>query len=466
MSRHGWWSRKHRRATRCGEREPRCRRPRSLFGRLMLIWLLGLAVVLAVSSWLYLGERGRAVRDMMFEHMALDVISVVALMDSLPPAQRPGWLKRLERPRYRFLLAPLPEGKPLGEEFDHPAWIRLRDGLAGRSLAMRAALGRDRHHPTLYLGTRLADGSPFLVEATTPLPPTPPARTLAAMGALFGGIVLLSLLAVRVATGPLGRLAQAAEALGEDLDRPPLAEEGPLEVRRAATAFNRMQTRLRGLFAERTRILAAVSHDLQTPITRLRLRAELMADEALRDRMLADLAAMQALVAEGLAYAGSTAAPKEEAILTDLDALAASVVADYTDAGRPVRLSGGCGCPVRTKPQTLRRLLGNLVDNALKFGGTAEVVLDMTDSFPAIAVRDSGPGIPEEELDKVFEPFYRLESSRNRETGGTGLGLAIARQLANGLGAELCLRNATEGGLEARVVLGAGTADSPPAVRG
>lgn len=449
---------RHWRGRRCDEREPRCRHPRSLFGRLTLIWLLGLAVVLAVSSWIYLGERGRAARNTMFEHLALDVVTVVALMDSLPPTERATMLKRLERSHYRFVLAPLPEGKPLGEDFAHPAWLRLREGLAGRPLEMRAALAGDQlhhRHPTLYLGTRLADGSPFLVEAMAPLPITPPARTLAAMAALVVGVILVTLLAVRVATRPLSRLAQAAEALGEDLERPPLAEEGPVEVRRAAVAFNWMQTRLRGLFAERTRILAAVSHDLQTPITRLRLRAELMDDEALRDKMLADLSSMQALVEEGLAYAGSTAAPKEAVILADLDALAASVVADYTDAGRAVSLIGRSGRAVRTRPQTLRRLLGNLVDNALKFGASAELVLDVAEALPVIAVRDHGPGIPETEMDKVFEPFYRLESSRNRETGGTGLGLAIARQLADALGAELTLRNLAQGGLEARVVLGA-----------
>lgn len=449
----------------CGEREARCRHPRSLFGRLTLIWLLGLAVVLTVSSWIYLGERGRAARNTMFEHMAQDVVTVVALMDSLPVGERAAALQRLERSHYRFVLAPLPEGKPLGEDFAHPAWIRLREGLTGRPLEMRAALAADlrphrlHRHPTLYLGTRLADGSPFLVEAMAPLPTTPPARTLAAMAALVGGVILVTLLAVRIATRPLSRLAQAAEALGEDLERPPLAEEGPVEVRRAAVAFNWMQTRLRGLFAERTRILAAISHDLQTPLTRLRLRAELMDDESLRDKMLADLSAMQALVEEGLAYAGSSAAPQEAAILTDLDALAASLVADYTDAGQPVSLLGLSGRRVRTRPRTLRRLLGNLVDNALKFGGSAELVLESADGLPAIAVRDRGPGIPEAELDKVFEPFYRLESSRNRETGGTGLGLAIARQLARALDAELILRNLAEGGLEARVTLRA----DPPA---
>jgi protein-histidine pros-kinase len=454
------------RSRRAEENEPRCRHPRSLFGRLTLIWLLGLAVVLAVSSWIYLGERGRAARNTMFEHMALDVVTVVALMDSLPPAERQPALKRLERSHYRFVLAPLPEGKPLGEDFAHPAWLSLREGLTGRPMEMRAALAGDHRHPALYLGTRLADGSPFLVEAMAPVPTTPPARTLAAMAALVIGVILVTLLAVRIATRPLSRLAEAAEGLGEDLERPPLAEEGPVEVRRAAVAFNWMQTRLRGLFAERTRILAAVSHDLQTPITRLRLRAELMDDAALRDKMLGDLSAMQALVEEGLAYAGSTAAPREAAILTDLDALAASLVADYTDAGQPVSLTGSNGRPLLTRPHTLRRLLGNLVDNALKFGGSAELRLELSGNAPVIVVRDSGPGIPEAELDKVFDPFYRVESSRNRDTGGTGLGLAIARQLADALSAELSLRNLAQGGLEARLSFAAESPVSPASALG
>ncbi len=162
---------------------------------------------------------------------------------------------------------------------------------------------------------------------------------------------------------------------------------------------------------------------------------------------------MQALVEEGLAYAGSSAAPKEAPKVVDLDALAASLVADYADAGRPVSLAGTYGRPVGTRPHTLRRLLGNLVDNALKFGGSAAVAIEACGDAAVITVGDRGPGIPEAELEKVFEPFYRLESSRNRDTGGTGLGLAIARQLATALGASLSLRNRPEGGLEARLAL-------------
>ncbi len=431
----------------------RCRRPHSLAGRLLVIWLLGLAVVLGVSAWLYQGERGRAARNAHFDQIALDVATVVALMDRTPPAERAEVLGRLERPHYRFSLAGLPAGHEFREEPDHPAWHRLRSALEGRALDLRAAFAGSPRRPYLYLGTRLADGTPFLVEATPPIPGPPPGRILAAMAALLAGVVLLTLIAVRIATRPLTRLSEAALRLGDDLDRPPLAEDGPREVRNAAAAFNAMQARLRGLFAERTRILAAVSHDLQTPITRMRLRAELMDDDALRERMLEDLVSMQALVEEGLAYAGNVAAPPEETVPTDIDALLASLVADYADAGRAVALAGRVGEARPTRPRTLRRLLGNLVDNALKFGGNAEISVARDSSGTVITVADRGPGIPNAELEKVFEPFYRVEGSRSRETGGTGLGLAIARQLAERLGAALTLENREGGGLEARIVL-------------
>lgn len=430
----------------------RCRRPHGLFGRLMLIWLVGLAVVLAVSFALFSGERSRFQRSALIEHMAADVVTVVSFMDRLAPEERAVWLPRLRRSGYSFRLEPLPHGHAFTDEWDSPAWTLLREGLPGRPVELRGSMRRGREHgPALYLGTRLADGTPFLVEARPPRPQGLAGRLLAALAALVVGVAVLSWVAVRMATRPLTRLARAADALGEDLDRPPLAEEGPAEVRRAAAAFNRMQTRIRGLFDERTRILAAITHDLQTPITRLRLRSEMLDDESTRERMLSDLADMEALVREGLAYAGSGAAPKEEARPTDLAALLASLTADYTDAGRAVSLSAAFDGAWVTRPATLRRLMGNLVDNALKFGTRAAIELARAGEAPVITVRDDGPGIPEAELEKVFEPFYRVESSRSRETGGTGLGLAIARQLATALGADLALRNHPEGGLEARL---------------
>lgn len=430
-------------------------RPRSLFGRLMLIWLIGTSIVLAASLALFFGERGRTTRSHVFEQIAADIVTVVWLLDAQPAAERPATLARLQaqRPRYHFALAPLPPGRAVDTEFEHPAWKQLARHLADRPLELRAVGNPAERRPTLYLGTRLADGTPFLVEAVAPRPPPPSLRTLAAFTCFIVGLGLLSWFAVRFATRPLRRLAQAALALGEDLERAPLPEDGPEEVRHASRAFNHMQAKIRGLFNERTRILAAITHDLQTPITRLRLRAELFDDGMLRDKMLADLAEMEALIADGLAYARSTSPATEAVVAVRLDQLLDALVSDYCDSQQPVTLAGVPPLTIHTRPQMLRRVLTNLIDNALKFAGSATLSLVEENSGWTINVDDSGPGIPEAELERVVAPFYRLETSRNRDSGGSGLGLAIARQLAQTLAADLRLRNRPEGGLQASLHL-------------
>ncbi|HMW16234.1 MAG TPA: ATP-binding protein [Accumulibacter sp.] len=421
----------------------------------MLIWLIGTSIVLASSLALFFGERGRAARGHVFEQIATDIVTVVWLLDAQSPAERQNTLARLQtqRKRYRFSLAPLPAGRPVDAEFEHPAWAPLAHQLADRPLELRAVAGEAGQRPTLYLGTRLSDGTPFLVEASAPRPPPPPPRTLAAFICFIAGLILLTWFAVRFVTRPLRRLAQAALALGEDLDRPPLPDEGPEEVRHASRAFNHMQEKIRGLFAERTRLLAAITHDLQTPITRLRLRAELLDDSTLREKTLADLAEMAALVADGLAYAKTMSPATEPIVATHLDVLLDALVADYRDSQQPVTLTEVRPVTIATRPQGLRRLLSNLIDNALKFAGPATVALVEENDAWVIRVDDDGPGIAEAELSRVYEPFYRLEGSRNRDSGGTGLGLAIARQLAQTLSAQLHLQNRPGGGLRASLHL-------------
>ncbi|RZA28755.1 MAG: HAMP domain-containing histidine kinase, partial [Lysobacteraceae bacterium] len=215
---------------------------------------------------------------------------------------------------------------------------------------------------------------------------------------------------------------------------------------------NAMQRRIAGYVDERLRILAAISHDLQTPITRMRLRVDLLDDPGLQQRLAADLRELQSLVREGLDYARAMHGRPEAAVLLDLANLLDSIALDYRDGGAALRFAGTPCAIVRTRPKTLRRIVCNLVDNALKYAGSAELVLDCTrPEAPIIRVLDTGAGIPEDMLEAVFEPFYRLESSRNRETGGSGLGLAIARQLAAALPATLTLHRRPAGGLEARL---------------
>ena len=258
--------------------------------------------------------------------------------------------------------------------------------------------------------------------------------------------------AVKLATQPLARLEHAANSLGSDLRGEPLPEDGPKEVARAATAFNAMQRRIAEQAVERIQILAGISRRLQTPITRMRLRADFLGDSDAREKLQGDLQEMQTLVKQGLALARGRDEIGKQRCQTDLHALIDSLVCDYSDAGKSLRFSGERGVTILTHPQALRRIMINLIDNGLKFGEDVEVAINAQRSNPiTITVSDRGPGIPDEHLKSVFLPFYRVEASRSRETGGTGLGLAIAQQLASALRGTLTLANRDGGGLEARL---------------
>jgi protein-histidine pros-kinase len=430
--------------------------PRSLFARLMLIWLLGITAVLAVSFMLFVGERERVGRVALLESVAQELAAAVEVLDRMPAVERERWIEDLGRRRLRLSLEPLAGRlRPLPD--DHELLAALRTAMPGRPIRLYLHRRGDMPHPVLVATVDLADGTALQVRLPGLLPPRgipkPPAdRLFAALFALIGGVSLLTWIAVRLATRPLSRMAAAARALGEDPERPPLPVTGPDEVAQAAAAFNQMQQRIGEHVAERTRILSAISHDLQTPITRLRLRAEMVDDDNLRARIQSDLDAMQALVKEGLDYARSlgrqaTAQP------IDLNGLASALRDDAADMGFTVALSGHAAHPFRGQPVALRRALWNLIENGLKFGQRVELTLaEQPDCF-TVHIRDDGPGLPEDELEKVFEPFYRTEASRSRDTGGTGLGLAIARNLLRGQGGKVGLRNHPHGGLEAVVTL-------------
>ncbi|MES2937525.1 MAG: ATP-binding protein [Pseudomonadota bacterium] len=426
--------------------------PASLFGRVALILFLGLAAAHALSFWLVLMERGGATRGMMVAYLASDVASSVAMLDRLPPAERAAWLPRLQRRNYGFVLdappgAPPRQSSPLAE----PVLHALAAALPSREVT---AVQPPASGIALRLRTLLADGTPLAVDVLEPRLDVSP-WVFGVLAAQLALLAALSGWAVRLATRPLQQLARAADALRPAQAGPPLPEDGPREVAQAARAFNLMGARIAEHLDERMRILAAVSHDLQTPITRLRLRADLLDDAVLRDKLHADLAEMQALVEEGLSYARSAHAAREAEQPVALHALLDSIACDYADAGRPVRLLDSAPASRRTRPQALRRIVCNLVDNALKFAGAAEIALEMqANGSLRILVLDRGPGIPQDQLQAVLQPFHRLETSRSRATGGTGLGLAIAQQLSQAIGARLVLAAREGGGLQAGVELG------------
>jgi signal transduction histidine kinase len=301
---------------------------------------------------------------------------------------------------------------------------------------------------------RLADGQ--VMQVTLNTPPRPPSAWRA-FDPLFLGVLALVAAALafvlaRMTGAPIRHLADAARQLGSRLDREPLVETGPKEVREAAQAFNAMQTKLQHNFAERTHLLAAITHDLQTPLTRLRLRLEKVEDEALRERLVGDLASMQALIREGLDLARS-ADTTERFVVLDLDSMLESLVEDEAGAGRSAVFVRGAARDVKVRAQALRRCLANLIDNAIAYGDRAEVSATAEGTSIVVRVRDHGPGIAPDKLETVFEPMVRLEDSRSRETGGSGLGLAIARRLAEQNGGDLTLENHPDGGCVAVLVL-------------
>ena len=250
---------------------------------------------------------------------------------------------------------------------------------------------------------------------------------------------------------PIGAFAAAAERLGRDPRAPPLPVEGPPEIADAATAFNLMQARLNRYVDDRATVVGAVAHDLRTPLMRLGLRLEAAPDK-LRQACESDIRDMEAMISATLSYIRDTSKPGVRRPL-DLRSLAETVTDDMSDRGEPVSLDPGAPVVIDGNSVALKAMLSNLICNALKYAGSAQVSLGQEDGHALIEVRDDGPGVPPEDLDRVFEPFFRGERSRNRDTGGIGLGLASARAVARAHGGDVTLRNRDEGGLAARVTL-------------
>jgi len=264
-------------------------------------------------------------------------------------------------------------------------------------------------------------------------------------------VLALSLLGITSVTRPLARLSRAARQLGDDLDSPPLKESGPKEVAATAVAFNRMQRRIREQVEERERLFSAISHDLKTPITRMRLRAEMLDDPLQRERFCASLDELSELVKGALASVKGLDL-HEEPQPTDLNALTTELAEALRLQGGEVQVAGQVA-PLTVKPLAMKRCLANLLENAVFYGQRARVTLEEQAGVVRLHIHDSGPGIPKDQLGRVFSPFVRLEVSRSRHTGGSGLGLGIARHIARAHGGDITLANHPAGGLLATLTL-------------
>ncbi|MFH1044124.1 MAG: ATP-binding protein, partial [Pseudomonadota bacterium] len=458
-----------------------------------MVLLGGLILAQLATAYINLAERDQLLYRAGGMRLAQQISDIVKLLDSLPAEERrkvvavfnaPPLTVSLDRPRItaregsaesdfqhsmftavlRFALGedaqvnvvrledapesfrPGPRGGP-----QEMPMMQGRGGGYGMGLGGGYGMGRGFSPGGTFFAVQIAlrDGTWVTFDSyLSPQATGMPLRLALTLLILLGTVILLSLVAVRWVTGPLSALATAAEKLGEDINRPPLPETGPIEAQRAARAFNTMQQRLSRFIADRTRIFTAMSHDLKTPITRLRLRSEMLEDEALRAKFAKDLEKMESMVTQTLDFMRD-ASTQEALQRVDAMALIESLQTDYQDTGNKVEIEGSIGPPYPGRPLALRRCLTNLVDNAIRYGSGARIKVEDAPDRLTIRIFDDGPGIPEQELEQAFEPFFRGEISRNRETGGTGLGLGIARNIARAHGGDLVLRNRPEGGLEA-----------------
>jgi signal transduction histidine kinase len=449
--------------------------PQSLFGRLLMFLLTGLILAQLLSAGILLYDRKQVLQRALGGLEAKRIAAIVALLEELPTGERSRLAAALDLPPTRISLS-MPWQ---AQDTEYPQHTALLIALLRRQLPAHLPVQASvfdvrkpgphnpqgsqpfRHHrgmrstgiKTFQVQVGLSDGTIATFRHDMPEEVFAlPYRLLLILSVLLLSVVVLAILTVRWLTRPLDVLATAATALGRDIRSPPLEETGPLEVKRAARSFNTMQARLARYIQDRSRILAAVSHDLKTPITRLRLRAELLDDPQLQRKFQSDLDEMEAMVHATLEFMRGTE-QSEKVVPVDIGALLESLQEDALETNGEVRIAGTPRTPFQGRPLALKRCLNNLIDNALHYGKRAEIrVIDHPDLLTLI-ISDEGPGIAEAELKRVFDPFYRLEGSRSRNTGGTGLGLGIARNIARAHGGELTLRNGPHGGLEATLRL-------------
>lgn len=404
--------------------------PKGLTGRTVLVLLAAVAIVHFGSMLIY--ERGLIRGGMPWHELPepearqrLD--AAFRVLARAPQAERSELAAALSSQNFIVTWSPQPT-----------ADTRASSAIPGTDLAGAIALG---------------DGTAMLYE----LVPDPHAghethATLLSTTVMVLGVLAVAALLVRGIAAPLRRLALAADAIGHRIETSPIPEQGPNEVRQVARAYNAMQQRIARLIESRTQALAAVSHDLRTPITRLRLRAGFIAERDIQESIDRDLDDMEAMIDSTLAYLRGeidAEAPRP----TDLPTLLETLVDAEEDQGRRASYEGPAYLTVMVRPVALKRAFGNLISNATAYGGTARVQLQADAAGVVVTVDDDGPGVPDADLGRVFEPFVRLEASRNRGTGGVGLGLTIARQTIAAEGGSLVLANRSAGGLRAQVTL-------------
>ncbi|HXY96972.1 MAG TPA: ATP-binding protein [Steroidobacteraceae bacterium] len=469
--------------------------PQSLLGRLIAVTVLAVLVAQAVGLVLIAGERESFVLQSSVREWTRRIVETVQMLEPLAPEERATAVAQLAVPRGpRGMLPSLPPPPPddppraarnlldpqrtfvrvpLLTDFERTLRDQVQAALGAR---YEVSVGRalDAGRPAIALpvpfyearelaarretanrydvAVRFPDGGTEVFRITRMPGGAPLPRNLRVNLTLLVVLLVIALyVTARSITRPLSALARAADSIGRDARPEKLPEVGARELRDAARAFNTMEDRLRRYLDSRTRVLAAMSHDLKTPLTRLRLQVETLEDPALQARIGKELTEMELMVREALSlFRGLD--DGEPVVPVDMNELISAVAQAFSEMGTPVTVTGQALAPFVGKAQALKRCLTNLISNAIEFGTRASILIEDNGEL-VIRVRDAGPGIPEGELERVFEPFYRLEQSRNRDSGGTGLGLTIARDIAQAHGGTLVLANLPQGGLEAALRL-------------
>jgi signal transduction histidine kinase len=443
---------------------PRSLWPRSLATRTALVLLLGLAIVQVAGLTIHALDRMDVQRLGQARDIATRVVGLYRTVALTDPPRRAGVLADMHRGT--DLVAVLSPSPPEVDMPEMPPFeqrlLRVNMNLfpvGSPQLRWRAMViyGGYFFHRAV-VGLMLPDGEWLNFNVVLePLRPWHSPDFLAAFLLMTVTAALLTLWAVRRLTAPVRTLAEAAEALGRDVNAPPLPENGPTEVAVAAVAFNTMAARIRRFVEDRTELLTAIGHDLRTPITRLKLRAEFVEDDEQRGKILADLEELEAMVSATLAF-GRDARTTEPVSHLDLAELLRTILDEAGDAHPDVvdklTYEGPAHLTVQARSLSLKRVFVNLVANAVNYGGSATVrLVNPHNRMVVVEIEDDGPGIPAGELDRVFEPFHRVEQSRNRETGGVGLGLPIARNIMRAHGGDVVIANRPPGGVRATVML-------------
>jgi signal transduction histidine kinase len=414
---------------------------------LLVVAIVAGSSVVAVTLLLVLSEQDYPTAAAM---VPVRVATLVATLENLPRPLRAEVAASLRDDAVRLRL----DGQPPSRAAEHAPGTDILRHLVTRSLPANARLlsVTENRPGVATIVVQLGDGQLVTIEtgfSTIALLPLP---LLGPLILLVISVVLLSIWAAHQVAAPLSRFAAAADQFGGDGEGPPLDERGPTEIRRASHAFNRMRERIGRLIEDRTNLLLAISHDLRTPLTRLRLRiAELAADETLRARALDDIATMEGSIAAAVTYLREGAV--EEAVeRVELASMLRTICDQFADAGHSVDYVGPPRLAITCRPRAVERAVTNLVDNATKYAAQVRLVLSQEDGRVCIEVQDDGPGIPDGEKQRVVKPFYRSDPAR-QEVRGFGLGLAIVSSIVQAEGGTLSLLDNTPRGLRARITL-------------